>query len=176
VNQYGWLEHGDMLSGLGMAETTPGPLIQVVQFVGFVGPYRAPGNLPPLAAGISGAVIATWVTFVPSFLWIFLGAPYVEQLRGRQSLTGALNTVTAAVVGVVLNLAVWFTIYTLFDSVTPRRRYGVVLHQPTLSSIDWASLTITVGALIAVFRFNVATMRLVGAAAVIGIVHGLLTT
>jgi chromate transporter len=175
VNQYGWLEHGDMLSGLGMAETTPGPLIQVVQFVGFVGPYRSPGSLPPLVAGIFGALIATWVTFVPSFLWIFLGAPYVEQLRGRRSLTGALNTVTAAVVGVVLNLAAWFTIYTLFDTVTPRRRYGAVLHQPTLSSIDWFSLAITLGALVAVFRFKVSTLRLVAAAATVGIIHQLIT-
>jgi chromate transporter len=174
VNDYGWLQPGDMLSGLGMAETTPGPLIQVVQFVGFIGPYRAPGSLSPLVAGVFGAVIATWVTFVPSFLWIFLGAPYVEQLRDRRSLTAALNTVTAAVVGVVLNLAVWFTIYTLFDSVTPRRRYGAVLHQPALDTVNWMSLAITVIALVAVFRFKVPTLRLVGAAAAVGIIHQLI--
>jgi chromate transporter len=176
VNEYGWLQHGDMLSGLGMAETTPGPLIQVVQFVGFIGPYRSPGSLPPLAAGVFGAVVATWVTFVPSFLWIFLGAPYVEQLRGRRSLTGALNTVTAAVVGVVLNLAVWFTVYTLFGTVTPRRAYGAVVHQPTLSSVEWMSFAITLGALVAVFRFKVPTLRLVLGAALIGILHGIVTS
>ncbi len=174
VNDYGWLQPGDMLSGLGMAETTPGPLIQVVQFVGFMGPYRAPGTWSPLGAGVFGAVVATWVTFVPSFLWIFLGAPYVEQLRGRRSLTAALNTVTAVVVGVVLNLAVWFAIYTLFDTVTPRRRFGAVWHQPALDYLDWMSLAITVAALIAVFRFAVPTIRLVGAAAVVGIVYQLL--
>lgn len=175
VNDYGWLQPGDMLSGLGMAETTPGPLIQVVQFVGFMGPYRDPGGLSPLMAGVWGALIATWVTFVPSFLWIFLGAPYVEQLRGRRSLTAALNTVTAAVVGVVLNLAVWFTIYTLFETVTPRRRFGAVFHQPALDSIDWMSLTITAAALLAVFRWKVPTLRLVAAAAFVGIAHQLLT-
>lgn len=175
VNDYGWLNPGDMLSGLGMAETTPGPLIQVVQFVGFMGPYRSPGDLSPLTAGVFGAVIATWVTFVPSFLWIFLGAPHVERLRGRRSLTAALNTVTAAVVGVVLNLAVWFTVYTLFDTVTPRRRFGAVVHQPALDTIDWASLSITVAALIAVLRFKLPTLRLIAAAAAVGIVHRLLT-
>jgi chromate transporter len=175
VNDYGWLQRSEMLSGLGMAETTPGPLIQVVQFVGFMGPYHSPGSLSPLLAGIFGALIAAWVTFVPSFLWIALGAPYVEQLRGRRSLTAALNTVTAAVVGVVLNLAVWFTIYTLFDTVTPRRRYGAVLHRPELSSVVWMSLAITVAALVAVFRFKVPTLRLVFGAAATGIVHQLLT-
>jgi chromate transporter len=174
VNDYGWLQTGDMLSGLGMAESTPGPLIQVVQFVGFMGPYRSPGSLSPLAAGIFGAVIATWVTFVPSFLWIFLGAPYVEQLRGRRSLTAALNTVTAAVVGVVLNLALWFSIYTLFETVTARRKYGAVLHQPALTSLNWMSLAITVAALIAVFRYHVPTLRVVLAAAVVGIFHQIL--
>ena len=175
VNEYGWLGPGDMLSGLGMAESTPGPLIQVVQFVGFMGPYRSPGNLSPLTAGVFGAVIATWVTFVPSFLWIFLGAPYVEQLRDRRSLTAALNTVTAAVVGVVLNLAVWFTIYTLFADVTPLRRFGAVLHHPVGGSLDVMAAVITIGALVAVFRFHVPTLRLVAAAAVVGVAHQLLT-
>lgn len=174
VNDYGWLQPGEMLSGLGMAETTPGPLIQVVQFVGFMGPYRAPGSLSPMTAGALGAVVATWVTFVPSLLWIFLGAPYVERLRGRRSLTAALNTVTAAIVGVVLNLAVWFTIYTLFDEVTLRRHFGAVLHQPALHSINWAALAITVAALVLVFRYKVPTIRLVLGSAVIGIAHQLL--
>ncbi len=171
VNDYGWLAPGDMLSGLGMAETTPGPLIQVVQFVGFMGPYRSPGSLSPITAGMFGAVLATWVTFVPSFLWIFLGAPYVEQLRGRRSITAALNTVTAAVVGVVLNLAVWFTIYTLFDTVTVRRGHGAVFHQPDIATLDVAALAITVAALVAVFVHKIPTLRLVIAAALVGIAH-----
>jgi chromate transporter len=108
VEVYGWLAPGEMLDGLGMAETTPGPLIQVVQFVGFMGAYRHPGGLDPLLAGLAGSVVTTWATFAPCFLWIFAGAPYIEYLRGRRSLTAALSGITAAVVGVVLNLALVF--------------------------------------------------------------------
>src|SRR4051794_17650264 len=108
VETYGWLRPGEMLDGLGMAETTPGPLIIVTQFVGFMGAFRDPGTLPPLLAGALGGTLTTWVTFVPCFLWIFLGAPFIEVLRGNKALSGALATITAAVVGVVLNLAVWF--------------------------------------------------------------------
>ncbi|MGI9607892.1 MAG: chromate efflux transporter [Acidimicrobiales bacterium] len=176
VNTFGWLEPGEMISGLGMAETTPGPLIQVVQFVGFMGPYREPGSLSPIQAGISGAVIATWVTFIPSFLWIFLGAPFIEHLRGRASLTSALSTVTAAVVGVVLNLAIWFGLFTLFDTVRERRGFGALFYQPELSSLDWAAAAIAAAAAVAIFRYNVATLRVVGAAAVVGVVYQLLTT
>ncbi len=171
VNSFGWLEPGEMISGLGMAETTPGPLIQVVQFVGFMGPYREPGSLSPLQAGVSGALIATWVTFIPSFLWIFLGAPFIEHLRGRPALTAALSTVTAAVVGVVLNLAIWFGLFTLFDTVHERRGHGVVLYQPALGSIDWAAALIAVAAAVAVFRFKTPTLRVVIAAAGAGVVY-----
>ena len=117
VGKYAWLKPHEMMDGLSMAETTPGPLIMVVQFVGFMGAYRNPGDLPPLAAGVLGAVITVWVTFVPCFLWIFLGAPYIEKLHGRRLLNSALSTITAAVVGVVLNLAIWFMIHTLFTDV-----------------------------------------------------------
>jgi len=171
VNTFGWLEPGEMISGLGMAETTPGPLIQVVQFVGFMGPYREPGSLSPLQAGASGAVIATWVTFVPSFLWIFLGAPFIEHLRGRPSLTSALSTVTAAVVGVVLNLAIWFALFTLFSTVNERRGFGAVLYQPELSSLNWAALVIAVGSGIAIFRYKISTLRVVTVAAIVGIIY-----
>ena len=106
VEHYGWLKPGEMLDGLGMAETTPGPLIMVTQFVGFLAAYRAPGALPPLVAGTLGGLLTTWVTFAPCFLWIFVGAPYVERLRGNRALAGALSAITAAVVGVILNLAV----------------------------------------------------------------------
>ncbi len=174
VNTYGWLEPGEMLSGLGMAETTPGPLIQVVQFVGFMGPYREPGGVDPLAAGFGGAVVATWVTFVPSFLWIFLGAPFIESLRGRASLTAALSTVTAAVVGVVLNLAVWFAVFTLFDEVQTSRRFGAVLYRPDLQSLDWAALVIAAVAAVAVFGRGLSALRVVMIAAVLGVAHQLL--
>ncbi len=171
VNTFGWLEPGEMISGLGMAETTPGPLIQVVQFVGFVGPYRNPGSLSPIQAGVFGAVIATWVTFVPSFLWIFLGAPFIEHLRGRPALTSALSTITSAVVGVVLNLAIWFALFTLFNEVTERRRYGALLYQPALSSINLMALALAIISAIAIFRFKVATLKVITAAAVAGIIY-----
>ena len=114
VDKFGWLQTGQMMDGLGLAETTPGPLIMVLQFVGFMGGWNKPGLLPPLLAGTLGALITTWVTFVPCFLWILLGAPHLEQLRGHRKLTAALSAVTAAVVGVILNLAVWFGFHALF--------------------------------------------------------------
>src|SRR5207253_2143852 len=114
VETYGWLRPGEMLDGLGMAETTPGPLIMVVQFVGFLAAYRDPGSLPPLLAGTLGGLLATWTTFVPCFLWIGLGAPFVERLRDNKPLSGALAGITAAVVGVILNLAIWFALHTWF--------------------------------------------------------------
>lgn len=173
---FGWLRPDEMISGLGMAETTPGPLIQVVQFVGFMGPYRDPGSLTALEAGVFGAVVATWVTFIPSFLWIFLGAPYIEHLRGRRSLTAALSTVTAAVVGAVLNLALWFAVFALFGRVDERRGFGAVLYQPDLASIDLAALVIALAAGVAIFRYRVPTLRVVGAAALAGIAHQFLVT
>lgn len=174
VNTFGWLQPGEMISGLGMAETTPGPLIQVVQFVGFIGPYRNPGSLSPLQAGISGAVIATWVTFVPSFLWIFLGAPFIEHLRSRPALTSALSTVTAAVVGVVLNLAIWFGLFTLFETVNSHRGYGAILYRPEPSSLDWVAAAIALGAAVAIFRFKIPTLKVVAAAAGVGVAYQVL--
>ena len=117
VEKYGWLQPGEILDGLGMAETTPGPLIMVVQFVGFLAAYRRPGPFGPLAGGIVASLLTTWVTFVPCFLWILLGAPYIERLRGNRPLGAALSAITAAVVGVILNLAIWFSIHTLFGQV-----------------------------------------------------------
>ncbi len=175
VTGFGWLEPGEMTSGLGMAETTPGPLIQVVQFVGFMGPYRNPGSLSPLQAGLFGATIATWVTFIPSFLWIFLGAPFIEHLRGRRSLIAALSTITAAVVGVVLNLAIWFALFTLFDTVTEHRRFGALVYQPDLASFNPASAAIAVVAGIAVFSGKVRTLHVVGGAALVGVIYQFLS-
>ena len=114
VEHYHWLQPREMLDGLGMAETTPGPLIMVLQFVGFMAAYRDPGTLSPMLAGTLGGLLATWVTFTPCFLWIFLGAPFVETLRGNKGLAGALTAITAAVVGVILNLSIWFALHTVF--------------------------------------------------------------
>lgn len=142
VDRYGWLQSGEMLDGLGMAETTPGPLIMVVQFVGFMGAYRHPGSFDPLTAGVVGSLLTTWVTFVPCFYWIFLGAPLVERLRSRPSLNAALSTVTAAVVGVVLNLAIWFAIHTLFVEVQTEYFGPLRLLLPAWSSFDLRSALI----------------------------------
>ena len=115
VETYGWLAPGEMLDGLGMAETTPGPLIMVTQFVGFMGAFpRSRARCRRCVAGMLGGLLTTWVTFVPCFLWIFLGAPFVETLRGNRALCGALAAITAAVVGVILNLAIWFALHVLF--------------------------------------------------------------
>jgi len=136
-----------------------------------MGPYRDPGGLTALQAGMFGAVIATWVTFIPSFLWIFLGAPFIENLRDKPALTSALSTVTAAVVGVVLNLALWFALFTLFEVVDVHRGFGAIVYEPHLDSLDWAALAIAVGSGIAIFKYNVATLKVVTAAAVLGIGH-----
>jgi chromate transport protein ChrA len=134
VENYGWLKPGEMLDGLGMAETTPGPLIMVLQFVGFMAAYRDPGALSPMLAGTLGGLLATWVTFTPCFLWIFLGAPFVEMLRGNKALAGALSAITAAVCGVILNLAIWFAIHTIFRETVPVRGYGFSFDAPLPAS------------------------------------------
>jgi chromate transporter len=169
VETYGWLAPGEMLDGLGMAETTPGPLIMVVQFVGFLGAFRDPGSLPPLLAGILGGLLTTWVTFVPCFMWIFLGAPFVETLRGNKALSAALATITAAVVGVVLNLAVWFALHVLFAEVRATRALGLTLEVPTLASVNLASLALTVAALLAVFRFKIGMIPVLAACSAAGV-------
>lgn len=159
VDAYGWLRPGEMLDGLGMAETTPGPLIQVVQFVGFMAAYREAGGLHPMMAGLVGSVVTTWVTFVPCFLWIFLGAPYVEFLRGNRALTTALQGITAAVVGVVLNLAVWFALHTIFGTVHEVRHLGARFFVPVPASVNVAAALIAVGAFVALLRFQVGMFR-----------------
>jgi chromate transporter len=155
VQTYGWLRAGEMLDGLGMAETTPGPLIMVLQFVGFMAAYRDPGTLHPLLAGTLGGLLATWVTFIPCFLWIFLGAPFIETLRGNKALAGALSAITAAVVGVILNLAVWFAIHTIFGEVRPFRWGPLGFDAPVLATVNLWALLLSVAAVIAMFRFRV---------------------
>ena len=155
VENDAWLKPGEMLDGLGMAETTPGPLIMVLQFVGFMAAFRDPGTLPPMLAGTLGGLLATWVTFIPSFLWIFLGAPFIESLRGNKALNGALSAITAAVVGVILNLAVWFAIHTVFREVEPVRLFPLSFDAPRLSSVNLWALVLSVAAIIAIFRLKV---------------------
>ncbi|NQV99699.1 MAG: chromate efflux transporter [Rhodospirillales bacterium] len=168
VATYGWLAPGEMLDGLGMAETTPGPLIMVVQFVGFMGAYRNPGMLDPMLAGVLGAAITTWVTFVPCFLWIFLGAPYIEALRGNKSLNAALSTITAAIVGVVLNLALWFAIHVVFAKVDQVQLGILRLYVPAWDTVDLVALALTAVALIAMLRFKVGMIPTMSVAAVLG--------
>jgi chromate transporter len=170
VENFHWLKPGEMLDGLGMAETTPGPLIMVLQFVGFMGAYRAPGSLSPLAAGTLGGLLATWVTFTPCFLWIFLGAPFIERLRGNKALAGALSAITAAVVGVILNLAVWFAIHSIFHETRPLRGYGLSLDMPVPASLDPWALALTIAAVIAIFRFKAGMIQTLVACSAIGVV------
>jgi chromate transporter len=168
VERFAWLQPGEMLDGLGMAETTPGPLIQVVQFVGFMGAYRYPGTLDPLVAGVIGSVITTWVTYVPCFLWIFLGAPFIEALRGKRWLNAALSTITAAVVGVVLNLAVWFALHTLFADVQATMLGPLKILVPTLATLDVLALVLSVGAFVAIFRFKTGMIPTLAGCALLG--------
>ncbi|GIX28563.1 MAG: chromate transporter [Burkholderiales bacterium] len=174
VERYGWLAPGEMLDGLGMAETTPGPLIQVVQFVAFMGAFRDPGALDPYSAGILASVLATWVTFVPCFLWIFLGAPYVESLRGSGALSAALSGITAAVVGVVLNLAVWFALHVSFGEIEEMHAYGIKLLVPALDTVNVPSVLLTLAAFAALMRFKAGMIPVIGGAAALGAAYYLL--
>jgi chromate transporter len=162
-----------MLDGLGLAETTPGPLILVTQFVGFLAAFRDPGTLPPLLAGAFGAALTTWCTFAPCFLWIFLGAPYVEALRGRRGLAAALGAITAAVVGVILNLALWFALHVLFGEVTEHHRGSVRWLVPDVDTLDPAAAAIAAAALVAMLRFRVGMLPTLAAAAAAGALYRL---
>ena len=170
VDNYHWLKPGEMLDGLGMAETTPGPLIMVLQYVGFMAAYRDPGSLSPMMAGVLGGLLATWVTFTPCFLWIFLGAPYVERLRGNAALAGALSAITASVVGVILNLAIWFAIHTVFRAVTPVHGYGLHFEVPVLASINPWAFALSLAACFAIFRFKAGMLPVLAACALAGMV------
>jgi chromate transporter len=169
VQHYGWLKPGEMLDGLGMAETTPGPLIMVLQFVGFMAAFRDAGGLDPMIAGTLGGLLATWVTFTPCFLWIFLGAPYVERLRSNRALSGALSAITAAVVGVILNLAIWFALHLLFAEVREARFGPVALEVPNLASVNLPSLALTLLAVLALFRLKLGMIPTLAGCAALGI-------
>lgn len=170
VELHGWLSAEEMLRGLGLAETTPGPLIQVVQFVGFMAAFNHPGGVSPMLAGTLGAVLTTWVTFVPCFLWIFLGAPYVEAARANRRLAAALGGVTAAVVGVVLNLAVWFALHTLFAEVTADRSWGIRLLVPQWSTVDWPAVGIAAMAFVALLWWKLGMMKTLALAAAVALI------
>jgi chromate transporter len=176
VQTYGWLLPGQMVVGLGLAESTPGPLIMVLEFVGFVGAYQNPGGLDPLVAGTLGAFVAVWATFAPCFLWIFLGAPYIESLRGNRRLAAALQTVTAAVVGVIANLAVTFAIATLFEQVGTTQILGRFdVPSPVWSSVDVFAALVALVAFAGLWRRKWKVVPVIAASAAAGLVwYGLL--
>lgn len=155
VGVFHWISAGQMLDGLALAETTPGPLIMVVQFVAFLGAYFHQTGSSPMTAGVIGSILTTWVTFAPCFLWIFLGAPYIEALRSNRALHAALSGVTAAVVGVVLNLSVWFALHTLFGNTQPMRYGWVAFDWPQWQTIHLAAAVLVVAALLAMLRFRI---------------------
>ncbi len=174
VNTYGWLRAGEMVRGLALAETTPGPLIMVVQFVAFLGAYRDPGSLDPWVAAVLGSLLVVWVTFVPCFVFIFLGAPYVERLRGSTSLSAALTGVTAAVVGVIANLAIFFAVHTLFTDTRTLGWGPVEVLAPVWSSYVWEAVLLTGLAGLLVFALRWSVLRTLGVCAVAGVLLGLL--
>lgn len=172
VQNFGWLAPGEMLDGLGMAETTPGPLIMVTQFVGFMGAFREAGELSPLMAGTLGGLLTTWVTFTPCFLWIFLGAPFIERLRDNKVLTAALTAITAAVVGVILNLAVWFGLHVVFDEVRAVTSFGLDIDVPVWTTLNLAAAALVLAALVAVFRFKLGPVTVLAGCAAVGLILG----
>jgi chromate transporter len=153
---YGWLKPGQMMDGLGLAETTPGPLIMVLQFVGFMGAWQHPEGLPPLLAATIGALITTWATFTPCFLWIFLAGPYIEKLRGNPKLTTTLSAITAAIVGVVLNLAVWFGLRVFF---------------PASGIVDWFAILLCAAAFVAMLRYKIDIIPVIIGAGILGLLY-----
>ncbi|RVA53323.1 chromate efflux transporter [Mesorhizobium sp. M7A.F.Ca.US.001.01.1.1] len=166
VQSFGWLAPGEMVDGLGLAETTPGPLILVLQFVGFIAAFRHSGSLDPLVAGSLGALLTLWVTFTPCFFWIFLGAPYIEALRGNKALSAALGAITAAVVGVIMNLALWFALHVIFREV---RATGLGMNVPVPSSIDWRAALLSVAAMVAILKLKVGMLPTLALSALAGI-------
>src|SRR5947207_68913 len=156
---YGWLRPGQMMDGLGLAETTPGPLIMVLQFVGFMGAWQRPEGLPPLLAATLGALLTTWATFTPCFLWIFVGGPHIQQLRGHQKLTSALSAVTAAIVGVILNLAVWFGLHVFF---------------PGNGTVDWFAILLCAAAFVAMLRYKIDIIPVIIGAGILGLLYNFL--
>jgi len=174
VDHYAWLKPGEMLDGLALAETTPGPLVLVLSYVGFLAGFRQSGALDPLVGGLLGGLIAAWATFIPSFIWIFAGAPYIERLRGNRLLSAALSAITAAVVGVILNLAVWFALHVIFARVEPVELVSLgpialAVPLPVWSSLDWQALVIAVIAAVMIFRFHLGIGKTLIVAGLLGL-------
>lgn len=169
VDVHGWLAAPEMLDGLGLAETTPGPLILVNQFVGFLAGFRQPGGLDPWVGGVLGATLTVWVTFVPCFLWILAGAPYVEVLRRQKALSGALAAITAAVVGVIFNLGLWFALHVLFARVGEVHWGPLRLFVPEAATLDPAALGLAVAAAVAMLRFKAGMLPTLGVAGLAGV-------
>jgi chromate transporter len=174
VGHFGWLLPGQMLDGLALAETTPGPLILVLEFVGFVAAWRNPGGLDPLLAGVLGATVTVWATFAPCFLWIFLGAPFIERLRGNRSLAAALSGITAAVVGVMLNLAVWFALHALFGTVEEVAVLGLTLPVVRPKDLDLVTLGLAVLCFVGQWRFSWGLVPVIAGSAGAGLLRALL--
>ncbi|MBL1420484.1 MAG: chromate efflux transporter [Alphaproteobacteria bacterium] len=170
VNQYGWLTAGEMMDGLGLAETTPGPLILVTEFVGFLAAFREGG----FWLGLSGALLTLWVTFVPCFLWIFVGAPYIEAISAQPRLRGALSAITAAVVGVILNLSLWFGLHVFFGTVTATKLGWLTLWRPDLGSLDWRIVVLTLLCGVLLLRLHWDIVRVLGISAVLAVMMVLL--
>ncbi|MER8828361.1 chromate efflux transporter [Mesorhizobium sp. M0938] len=166
VESFGWLAPGEMVDGLGLAETTPGPLILVLQFVGFLAAFRQPGALNPLLAGSLGAMLTLWATFTPCFFWIFLGGPYIESLRGNKALSAALTAITAAVVGVIMNLALWFGLHVIFGEV---RNIGLGMDVPVFASIDWHAALLSAAAMVAILKLRIGMLPTLAGSALAGV-------
>jgi chromate transporter len=169
VATHGWLTAPEMVDALGLAETTPGPLILVTQFVGFLAAFRDAAPFTPLAAGILGAALTIWVTFVPSMMWIFAGAPFIEELRGNKKLAGALSAITAAVVGVILNLSVWFALHVLFGTVTEMHSGIVRWYAFDPNALDRHVAILAATAAILTFRFHRSLIEVIGVMALLGV-------
>ena len=174
VEVYGWLQGGEMLDGLAMAETTPGPLIQTVQFVGFMGAYRFPDLANPYLAAFMGSVLTTWMTFAPCFLWIFSFAPYVEYIRGQRVFTDALSAITASVVGVIFNLSLWFVLKALFLRAESVKSFGMDFELPVWSSMDYFATAICGFALVLQFKFKRGLFTILGSCTLLGVLVTLL--
>lgn len=169
-----WLRPGEMVDGLGLAETTPGPLIITNQFVGFLAAYRNPGAAPPLLGAVLGGTLTSWVTFLPSFVWIFLGAPFTERLREAKALNAALAAIGAAVVGVIANLALWFGLRVLFAEVQPVHALGLSFDLPVLSSVSWPAVVLAAGAALGLFGLKLGPIKVLAACAAAGAAFSLI--
>lgn len=165
VVDFGWLSAGEMMDGLGLAETTPGPLILVTEFVGFLSAFKQGG----FWLGVLGALITLWVTFVPCFLWIFAGAPYIEWISTQPKLSAALTAITAAVVGVILNLSIWFGLHVFFNNVAREELSILTLWVPELSSIDWRVVTLSMISMALLFKFHWSLLRVLGTSAILSL-------